>query len=156
MTKIIKNIVLFSICLLLSGCYLFSDSRSKVTINLDEMFKNQIALGYIHFGGEKCQVVRLKPGESFSTLFFPILDSNCHLDFGFNIGNTRYEWASWESELFKKSFADAFFKQHNRYKIIIDLKSDSTLFIRVYQSDGLFSKKLIVQGRDKVYYRPLE
>lgn len=129
MTKVIKNIALFSICLLLSGCYLFSDSRSKVTINLDETFNHQIALGYIHFGGEKCQVVRLDPGESFSTFFFPTLGSDRHLDFSCNIGNTRYEWASWESALFGKSFAHAFFKDHNRYRIIIDLKADNTLFM---------------------------
>ena len=152
-----KRIALFSICLLLGGCCLFSDSRSTVTINVEKASKNSIKMLCIHFGPEKyCPIeVTLKPGESSSAMFCP--DSpGSHLDFNFDIGHQRYEWASWESKLFGKTFAIGFFRKHNRYQIIIDLKADYTFFIKVYQRNGLFSKKLIVQGYDKMTSMPLE
>lgn len=143
-----KNIALLSVCLLLGGCYFFSNSRSTLTINVDESFKHRIQRILIHFGSEKSQNTNLNPGDSSSYRLFPT-SINSHLDFQFDVDNRRYYWASWESDLFGKTFADKFFKRNIRYQIIIDLKPDYSLFIKVYQRDGLFSKKLIVQGTDK-------
>ena len=153
-----KNIFLFFICLFLGGCGFFCDSKGTVTFNVDKSFKHPLQELSVYFGSEKYapMEVNLKPGESSSAMFCPTsIDS--HLDFQFDIGDIRYYWESWASNLFgETTYANKFFKQHKRYEIIIDLKADHTFFIRVYQRDGLFSKKLIVQGHDKMYSMPLE
>lgn len=143
-----KKCILISIIFLLYSCQWFSDSRSSVTFNIDASFKHQPENLYLFFGSEKDNQPTLAAGESFSTLLFPT--GNSHLVFYFNMAEKRYDWASWESDLFGKTFADKYFKKHNRYQIIIDLKPDATFFIKVYLKQGLFQKKLVAQGREKM------
>lgn len=149
-----KKIVLIYICISLCGCHFFSDSRSSLEFNLDEFYQHQLQKVHIIFGSEKRWTYELNPGESFSVMFYPV-SIGSHLDFTYDIGNTRHYWASWDSELFGKTFADKFFKHHHRYQIIIDLKPDNTIFLRVFLKEGLFSKKLILEGHDIIHHKGL-
>jgi hypothetical protein len=44
----------------------------------------------------------------------------------------------------------------NLYQVIIDMKADDRFLIRGYRRFGLLLKKMIVQGQDKMFSRPLE
>lgn len=151
---IMKKIVLIYIGFILCGCHFFSDSRSSVEINLDTSLKHQLQNVYIIFGSEKRSKKELNPGESFSAMFFPV-SVGSHLDFRFDVKKKRYDWASWESDLFGKDFANKFFKQHHQYEIIIDIKQDNTLFVRAYIKEGLFAKKLLVEGLDQMQHEEI-
>ena len=151
MKKLIKRIVILSIIgFLISRCPVFSDSRTDLTINLDKSFPHQLKLARVTFGTDTfASMEQLKPGDSYSIWLFPD-DSGSHLDFFLDKGRLRYCWDSDDSDLFKKSFTHKYFLPHHRYKIIIDIKSDFNLNIKVYLRKGLFSKRLLLQGKDKI------
>jgi hypothetical protein len=151
MKKLIRRIVILAVIgFLISRCHILSDSRTDLTINLDKSFSHQLKLVWGTLGTDTFDAMeQLKPGDSYSIWLFPD-DSGSHLHFCFDIGRLRYYWASNRSDLFKKSFAHKYFRPHHRYKIIIDIKPDLNLYIKVYLKRGLFSKKLMLQGEDKM------
>ena len=93
----------------------------------------------------------LEARGSYSMWMFPD-DSGSHLEFFLDIGRLRYYWGSIDSDLFKRLFAHKYFLPHHRYEIIIDIKPDLSFYIKVYLKEGLFSKRLLLQGDDKIRF----
>ena len=147
----IKRIVILTLIgFLISRCHIFSDSRSDLTINLDKSSTHQIKLFWVAFGTDHYYPMKtLEPGDSYSIWMFSD-GSGSPLEFFFDIARFRYYWGSDDSDLFKKSFAHQYFLPHHRYKDIIDIKPDLSFYIKVYLKEGMFSKRLLLQGKDKI------
>ena len=153
MKKLIKRIVILTVIgFLISRCYIFSDSRTDLTINLDKSFPHQLKLVRVTFGTDDSSIIKtLEPGDSYSEWMFPD-DSGSELVFFLDKDRLRYFWGSDDSDLFKKSFAHQYFLPHHRYEVVIDIKQDFNLHIKVYLKEGLFSKRLLLKGEDKMHF----
>jgi hypothetical protein len=151
MKKLTKRIVTIAVIgFVISRCHIFSDSRTDLTINLDKSFSHQLKLVWVAFGTDDYSPEKtLEAGDSFSVWMFPD-GSGSPLEFFFDIARLRYYWGSDDSDLFERSFVHKYFLPHHRYEVVIDIKPDLSFYIKVYLKEGLFSKKLLLQGEDKM------